>query len=360
MLAVQEYLRSGRTLEQLESDHGVTACRSEHFPLVILNYSMFNSDKRSQITRECRGLVLEVGDWKIVGRSFPRFFNAGECPDLERKFNWGDFVAESKEDGSLILLFRYRGQWIATTRGSFAQGEISPGSGLSWEEVFYSTLDEVELDDLDNSYTYVFELCSPYNKIVKRYPEPVSYLLSAFHTKSGFERGEYPLDREARRLGVQRPSRLCFSCLDEIVAHLDSLDDATFEGFVLRDCNGMRLKVKSKRYVALHHVFANGNLFNVKNLLPIVLEGEQGEVLTSFPEVSSRLFDVVEELGGAQARMMAVWEQAKGIQSQKEFAKYVMQHTQLASILFLARKKGVHPNEVFRKSADILLRYLKQ
>jgi tRNA splicing ligase len=58
---------------------------------------MIGSQKNHPITNECRGLVLETGTWKIVAKTFNRFFNLGELANTPDKFNWNNFRCESKE-----------------------------------------------------------------------------------------------------------------------------------------------------------------------------------------------------------------------------------------------------------------------
>lgn len=358
-MEVQRVLREDG-LERLVKELGIRVTHSPCREMVILNYDQLESPKRHKVVQECRALTLEQGTWEVVARSFPRFFNAGECPDVEKKFDWENFTAESKEDGSLMVLYRREGLWRVNTRGSFATGEITPGAGLTWEDVFYEAIDEPGMDDLPEGYSYVFELCSPYNRVVRRYDRPTLFLLSAFQLKTGSEMSDVLLDRYAEVLRVSRPTRYNVATLQQCVDFLNSHEDATFEGFVLRDRTGLRLKVKNKAYVALHHLKDNGNLFATKNLVPFILKGEQSEVLGHFPEAGAKVFDIVEKLYGQQGRMLAVWDAARGIKSQKEFALFVLKHTPLASLLFEARKRGVEPKALWNDAADLLLNKVLQ
>lgn len=365
MLETQRFLHD-QGMDALVQKLSLRTARHPVLPLVILNYDQIHSPKRHAVVRECRGLTLELDSWDVVARGFPRFFNYAE--DQNAPFDWDDFVCENKEDGSLMLLYNYRGNWLLNTRGSFASGEIAPGAGKTWEEVFYEALlNETGIDGLDKRYTYVFELCSPYNRVVRRYAEPTLFLLSAFHNATGSELHECAVGFAATVLGVHRPGRIDITpshdgcpddCYADMVAWLDGHDDPTFEGFVLRDRHGRRLKVKSKRYVALHHLKNNGNVFLAKNLLPLVMKGEHAELLLHFPETAAKVFDVVERVGGAKQRMLAVWDHAKGIESQKDFAVFVNKHTTLSPLLFMARKQKERPETVFEKSEDILLKKL--
>lgn len=348
-----------RGLDVLIAELAIKPTYHPEKPLIILNYCQIDSPKRHPIVQECRGLVLEVAEsaYQIVSLPFLRFFNAGECPDLENKFDWTDFVVEEKVDGSLVLLSQYNGEWLITTRGSFAEGEITPGAGKSWKDVILGRLGDLSI--LPPNYTYLFELCSPYNQVVKRHSYTDLYLLTGFHNKSGHELNNILLDRWASQLGVKRPLRYDFASLKELQASLESHPEPTFEGYVLRDKNGMRLKVKNPQYIALHRLRNNGNICHPKNLLPLVLRGETAEVLTYFPDMAEQVFKMAECLGGAKARMMAVWEQAKLLKSQKDFALYILKHTQLSAILFNARKLGVEPTEIWVQNEALLLDKLK-
>lgn len=359
MLKVQEFLRSGKSLADLQREHGVYAAVSEELGLAILNYDMVESVKRSDVVRECRALTLELGTWDVVARSFPRFFNQGECPDLEKDFRWdGPVVASTKEDGSLMVAYKHRGGWRVNTRGSFADRPIGDGCPV-WSHAFWQCVPHSEcLNDLPDGVALSFEFCSPWNKVVRTYPTPTAYLLAAFYTKSGAEVNELVVDGWAERLGVLRPKEYDVASLPEVVALLDSVKDPTFEGFVLRDKFGNRMKSKKPEYVALHHLKDNGNAFATKNILPLILAGETDELLTHFPEAAERVFEVAEKVGGARARLDAVWARARGIASQKEFALFVTRHTQLSAVLFRARKDGKDPGEVFRESGDMLLKVL--
>lgn len=361
MLSVQKFLREGGTLQQLHEKLGIRVVEHPTDPLVILNYCQIDSPKRDPICVECRGLVLEQGSWDVIARSFPRFFNYGEYPDLDAEFDWADFTANTKEDGSLALVYEYGGRLRMNTRGSFAQGGVVPGIDMTWEQLFWKSVAGTSLSELCGigRSTYVFELCSPYNRVVRRYPEPTAFLLTVFDNETG-EMSPGFADAMAKALDCGRPTALHFRSIDEVYNFLlAKADDPTFEGVVLRDSKNRREKVKSALYVALHHLHDNGNVCNVKRLLPLYLANEQDEVLTHFEEVTPHFLDMVESLEGEKARMLAVWARARHLPSQKEFALYVKKHTRLAAVLFEARKKGSDPVVEFNKAEGVLLKYLE-
>jgi len=61
------------------------------FPkLVNLCYKMTECTKTDPIVMECRGLVVDTGNFKVTSRPFDRFFNYGESPDITEKVNYNN------------------------------------------------------------------------------------------------------------------------------------------------------------------------------------------------------------------------------------------------------------------------------
>jgi tRNA splicing ligase len=296
MLEVQKFLENASANKQdglalLNSTLGINHIKHENEPLVILNYDIIESPKTHPIVCECRGLVLEQDTWKVVARSFPRFFNHEEALGETAGFDWTNFSCSTKEDGSLILLYYYRDRWHVNTRGSFGQGEVN-SCGRSWEELFYSVVDETGMDYLPSKCTLVFELVGPFNKIVREYKQTDLFLLTAFRNEHGSECFLDEIEFWAKCLRVKQPKSYQCTGLSD-VQHLfnERSDDLTFEGFVLRDKTGLRMKMKSKTYVALHRMKGNNgqNLASPKNLVPLILAGEADEVISYFPEVKEHV-----------------------------------------------------------------------
>lgn len=359
VLTVQKYLKEN-SLDKLVEDYKIVATHHESEPLVILNYDMIESPKSDPIIHECRALTLDKRDWSVVARSFTRFFNYGEMVELTKDFDWNNFEASSKEDGSLIVMYHYEGEWRINTRGSFAKGRICEG-GPSWEELFWTIVDKTTVNkECDKGTSYVFELCSGYNKIVRIYPEPQVFLLGMFDNIDGYDYHRVILEITANRIGVKYPSIVKFHSAQQVIDFLASSDlEATFEGYVLRDGSNMRLKIKSARYVALHHLRGNNdNLYLAKNLLPLILAGEDEEVVAYFPEATERFRHFRKIVEDEKVNLFKVWDESKDIASQKDFAQAILPRTKLASILFDARRQGVHPEVIWKVSADRILNIL--
>ena len=343
MLHVQQYLKDGKTLTQLTADFGIKTCFHPTEPLVILNYDQIESPKTHPIVRECRGLVLHAETFDLVAKGFDRFFNEGEAYELTKDFDWSNPVdIRTKEDGSYINLFNYDGRILITTRGSWADGECG-FSGKTWAEIVTRLLpDPFKLnmvEYLSEGTNLIFELCSMHNKVVRSYPEAKLVLLGG--TVLGTEVDPEHLDGFARTWGFDRPERHLCGTIDAVKELIDrkAAGDATWEGVVLRDVNGMRLKVKSAAYVSLHHMRGEGdNLYHPRYIIPFILKGEQAEVLTYFPEIKDRLDEVEDKVNELYDELIHYYSVSYGITDQKEFA-LTIRGCRLSSILFRLKKE---------------------
>lgn len=354
MLAIQEYLAAGNTPESLAA-RGVYCYRHPSLPLVGFKYDQIEAAKSDPIVRESRGIVLEDGTWKVVAKSFNRFFNLGEFPEELSKFDWNAFTTTTKEDGSLAIVYYYGEQWHMNTSGSFGLGKVNQ-TDKTWRELFWETAERngLRMEKLSHNHTYVFELCTPLNKVVRQYKRPTIYLLGIFHPLDNcYELSEESLDIHADIIGAKRPRRWTLSSREELVEALDSIskEDPTFEGFVIRDWRGNRWKCKTTTYCALHHMKDNGNIILPRRLVEICLKGEKDEVKAIMPEVSTALDEVDMELRFAYANLEECWNKAKDSASQKDFALKVKDH-KFSGILFAARKTSQGLDTLWRKDPE--------
>lgn len=345
----QNWLRSNNfDFSKLEEQVGIKATFHPTDNRVILNYSQIDSPKSNPMVRECRGLVLDKTNGDLVARAFPRFFNWGEMEHEEKWFVWDNCYVNHKEDGSLILLYFYNGEWHINTRGSFGQGEVVENV-MTWRQLFETAFPGFEQfkKGADTSLTYVFELCSLYNKVVRHYATPKVFLLSAYN--GWHELLPDVVDQIAGDYDIPRPLTLKCNDIFDAMSYICRLerDDKTFEGVVIRDINNARWKVKNPSYVALHRLADNGNLLSTKRLLPLVLNGELEEVITYFPEIKDRLFELKARIDKDYQQVENIWFCHHDQPSQKKFAQIVLKETRFAHILFEARKKGVHPKELW-------------
>lgn len=358
MLETQKYLLAGKSLNDLNVEYGINSTKHPELPLVILNYDQIDSkDRNHPIVRECRALCLEDNTWELVYRSFPRFFNWGEFTEEMKKFDFSSFVADEKVDGSLCIIYNYKGQWYGNTRGSFGEVKLE-FNDFTWRDAFLKALKVDSWDKLDNhlypGFTYVCEFVSPWNKVVKKYDVPELYLLSIF---IGEDESGWRLNHPGTLF--KKPQYYEFKSLEEIYAYLDKVSDPTFEGVVIRDRHNNRWKIKRKEYLALHALRGEGqNLYNPKHLIPFILGGEQDELLTYLPECEPKYRECKEKIDQEFNSLNELWLKTKDIENQKEFALAIVGKHKFYHILFQVRKSEKGLDKIWRESGDLILKGL--
>lgn len=355
MLKVQKFLRdfSGspeQALEMLTIKHDIKLIYSPTGEkLVNLNYNQIDKDgKHNPINMECRGLVLDYGDdFKVVAKSFNRFFNFEESPTVTRQFNWKNFSTLEKVDGSLILIYYYNNSWRVNSRGSF--GQMPCGSwDKNWEEAVWSIIDETAFElNADKNCTYICEICTPYNEVVTKYDENTMFLLSIMNNET---LSEVPVDKVILgSVGFKYPREYTFSGVEELQSKLAE-QHPLFEGYVVKDNEGMRLKIKAQSYLNLHHLRGNnGQNFNKPEcILGLILENEQDEIIASMPTTASKFEHWENILNSKIAEVSERYNEVREIKSQKEFAlKVTSVKSPFNWILFEARKYDEKIKDIF-------------
>lgn len=325
------------SLEELEK-YDIRVSTDERYPnLFNLKYGSTLLDKTLPLVRACRGAVVErcptSGQFRLVAYAFDRFFNVGEpgCHEL----NWSTTRIFNKEDGSLIKLVSYRGEWIVSTSGTVAGASQVGDTGKLFSELFWQVFHHVgySLGQLDEGKCYIFELCHRDNKIVVDYPEPKLPLLAVRDRTQNFE--ELPLEEFARDNGFSIPESYAISNPQDIANFVNSRD-GKYEGVVLFDGVG-RAKSKSDIYCQLHRVKGNGT----PDFAELFLNDDLEEFLLHFPEFSSKfntLLSIIERMGSTVESMLAKYNHM----DQKEFAISVLKEAPKVSAACFSIRSGKH------------------
>ena len=214
--------------------------------LVIFKYTpQCTYEKQWNVfTMIARGLVLDLKERKVVATPFIKFFNYGEVNNSSIDFK-SEFTAHEKMDGSLGIVFFAKDQWMTATGGSFASEQAIWGN--KWLH------SHVNMEAMDCTNTYLFEIIYPENKIVVNYDFSGLVLLSIFNN-FGIE---YPMDslpKEADFLRVRCANIYDFKNIDDVISNAKGLDFNS-EGYVIRfKKDGYRLKIKGDEYVRIHRI----------------------------------------------------------------------------------------------------------
>jgi len=352
MLHVQKYLQN-HTLDDLKNDFGI------HFKVyddrVLLKYRIDSKPKFHPIVRECRGLILSLPDFSVMSRAFDRFFNLGEGDDKDI-FNWDNCIIFNKYDGSLINVYHDGNVWCCATSGTaFAEG-CTP-MGKTYHDLFIEAIGgdlQSCFDGFDSDNTYIFELTSPENRIVTRYPETKAILIGIRNKINGLFI-DYNNVKDLSFAKVCESYDLCSP--DDIVKFVESRDQLD-EGVVCYDINSqMRIKVKNPSYVSIHHL--RGNEVTVKSIITLLLKGEMDEYLTYFPEDKDLIQPYSDKFNELKTDITSTYALYKNIKDQKEFALEIKDFP-YKSFLFSLRK-GITMEAMFNmdNSMDKIHRIIK-
>lgn len=354
-------------------DLGIKVTQHSTEPLFLFKYDQIDSNKfrYHPAVMEARGAVLHrVFDsgacdyWFYpVARPFRRFFNLGENSEQEQNFDWTNFQADVKEDGSLCIAYYFNGTWKFNTSGSFGNGPV--GDYTSWHEYIKVAAPFLSMFRADTDYTYLFELVGPTNQIVRLYTKPRLILLGARHTRNGNEMRPDELNYQAVQLNVDRPaSELAHAIKDraslENALRLLEQTNPTHEGFVLRDATDNRIKCKTDTYYALHHLKDNGNISRPDRLIELILRGNVEKVLETWPDLRSELELWRDRLCNSLQDTEKRYSEIKDIKNQKDFALSIKDHP-FSSVMFAARKSQEDLRAIFMSQpADKLVEKLSK
>lgn len=286
---------------------------------IIFSYNQIESDFYNPIVRECRGIILDETTYTPVCVPFFKFGNYGEgyVPNID----WQSARTQEKVDGSLIKLWYDKGKWNVSTNGTINAYtcEIGQVDLLKMDcpftyfgELFDRAKEKSNLDfeKLNKHYTYMFELVSPYNKVVVPYDEIAIYHIG---TRDNTTLEELDID-----IGIKKPKSYNLHTLEECVKSANALPYSE-EGYVVVDKHWNRIKIKSPQYVAMHHLKSSNNM---SDIIQLIRTNEIGEFLTYFPEyakqvemLQSKTIKIITELENGLNEL-----QGKMFETQKDFA----------------------------------------
>jgi hypothetical protein len=358
---VKAYLRN-HTFQQLEDEHGVCARPNARGDKFSLNYDQILVKNGDPVAEQCRGMIVRptqfdvhvrgddwkstvVGDVEVLAWPMNRFYNHGDA--VAAQIDWSDpgLRVYEKLDGTCMIVYwdPLHGRWHAGTRSVpeadlpirvghmeigdmtfselffkalVATREASTGEAITW------TVDGFDkVVHLNKELTYVFELTTPYNRIVVKYDEPRVTLLAARHTATG---KELPIESLCLQY-VNRPKTWDLRSASALDAFVNSADPALLEGAVVCDSQFHRLKVKNKAWV-LSSKAKDLVTVSRRSALLAIIRGEIDDVL---PLVDKDIADELRRMQGTLRDYLRAIDdnfaafKARAAGSRKDFALQV-------------------------------------
>lgn len=335
----------------LNSDLFIKTKIYKEYGIAKLNYDQIYSPKSHPVVMECRGLILSYPEANIISVAFPRFFNYGEVPDITKHCNLSNSEFYEKVDGSLIQVYFCfpTKKWEIATRGmAFAEGIDNTGTGSfrsavlnamgNWNENKFQSFSST----LNEKLTYIFEYCGPSNQIVTPYETDHLVLLSIVENYTGKEFLNkielcVKLFNTNWNMNVRCPKIFNFETEKQMLDALDKFENRE-EGFVAVDkTTGVRVKLKSTKYLELHHL--RGNTLTQQRILELVITGEADEYLTYFNTDAPKFVGCQNTWNNLKKEIKDTQILLNGIVSQKEYASFAKEYP-YSRLLFLSRKNN--------------------
>lgn len=340
--------------------------------LWIFNYNLFESDLSLPIVKQCRGTVVEIKDGKakVVCGPYLKFFNYGDpnCDEID----WDTAVIREKVDGQLIKAFNYKGFIFWVSNGDFrleanltkTSSNIQDYKDLLFEAAIQPYKEHIPswvrptllkspcfeicnlpwLKQIPEGWTLMFELCSPYNRIIVDYPDIKLW----FHGARDNEGNEREPEDVATMFTIpyEIPKKFNFKNMSEALNEIVHWDGLAHEGLVVCDKNYHRIKVKSENY--LEEKFKRDfvdSLDRDDTIFKLIIEESYDDFLPSHPEIKEPINYMVERIEKVKGKIIELSQDAidtkNKIGNQKDFSLWVMKNKRrLSSIYFGATKVG--------------------
>ena len=217
-----------------------------------------------QDNKHLRSVVVNY-DGEVISAGFPKFTNWGENPDhFPVPTSLRNCTIMEKLDGSLLIVSKYKGQYILRTRGTVDASTMANGHEL---ELFKSTILNKLHDNNDTwNYSVLFEWLSPINKIVLSYGDEPMWKLVGFVDHSDYSLATQDmLDLMAKKYDFLRPEIYTFTDVNDLLQNVDQWKGK--EGVCVYSKNDQTIhKVKSADYLIKHRFKSEATLENTLDL----------------------------------------------------------------------------------------------
>ena len=224
----------------------------------------FDKEVWDEITNRARGLYIDTVDYRIVARSYDKFFNIGERP--ETKFNNLRYKLQFpvsvyvKENGFLGIV-----GWDTEHDDLLITSKSSPTGDFSnyLRNALYTIYGEQTMQNMKDyikahDVSFVFECCDmEHDPHIIEYPESKVVLLDVIKNQIEYEKLPYDeLVTLANEMGFVVKEKACdiatwedfFVWYNEVITEDYKYNGEYIEGFVIEDSVGYMTKLKLHYY----------------------------------------------------------------------------------------------------------------
>lgn len=314
----QWFAERGRSwLADLETEFKIHVSRDGD--LVSLKYDQIESPMDHPLVRTLRGMVvLDAERPVILAHPYDKFWNHGE--GKAAAIDWSTARVLDKLDGSLAILYAHENEWRWASSGHPTAGGSYGDTERTFRQEFESAFRTTGMrypEPESVRWCFMFEFIAPDNRIVCKYDRPMMVLHGARDRVTHQEATWSQLQQMSDEHDWPLVGSHEMGTATDALAAAEALDPVKAEGFVVVDGAFNRVKIKSPRYVALHHLRGEAS---PRRAIELWQAGEVDELLAHFPELSGQVVPICEALDRAAASAWADYSAHRHLPTRKEFA----------------------------------------
>jgi tRNA splicing ligase len=332
-MKLAEYLDTKKLLDHIQ--RGIVQVNFHPtLPLALYHYSrkcLFDH-VWDDVTRKCRGLIVDTNTTEIIARPFEKFFSKGQDVETDERLEtiddvYGPPVIQEKVNGSLGIFWRYGIHWGIATKGSFTSDHAKWAT--KWLE---DHIEEHGKLVFPEGYTPVFEIiCQTVQEHVIKYKKDGLFLLAIINNETGEELPPFDVFNYAKKNNLRAPVWHGLSLRDALTG-----DDwgNHFEGYVVTyhipGKTPFKLKIKFPTY-----------LENRKKFYEEQEAKKQESVLNTRTTEYDQIFKAVTSI---------VEEALKVCTTRKEFAEFFKEETRIkySSVCFALIDEGDYKKAIWK------------
>lgn len=368
-LNVQWFIEQHSDWEKLlsEKPYCLTMSREQwnDMNLLMLKYSQIDSDFNEPIVRECRGLILNEDTNEIVSFPFRKFGNVTEGGWVD-DIDWSTAKTTEKIDGSLLKIVNVKGSLLISTNGTILADNAPVAEQIgckykSFGEIAREVLESkgIIAKDFNEGFTYMFELVSPWTKVIVPHKQNDLYFLGCRDniTLQEVFFADHPLSKK-----FKTPKIYPLHTLDDCIATTKEMPWDQ-EGYVVVDSRFHRNKIKSIAYCSAHHLRNNGVL-SYSRAIELVRLNEIDEICAYFEEFrpaleecKSRFWKLVEDTEKAWNDYLKI---DSSLPTRKDKALWITKNFKMPGVAFGLLDKKIESVKSFFMEVPTskLLKYL--
>ena len=297
-MEILNFIKENKNWQELLSNPPFIITVKWDEPYFLLKYNQIESDFSNPLVRECRGSIFkyENGEYSCVCMPFYKFGNYGES--YVKPLDWDSTFVLEKVDGSIVKLW-FDDEWHWSTNNVIdARKAVINNANF---DSFFGLIKEAVKGDfsflslLDKNNCYMFELASPFNKVVVPYHDTSLYLIGVRNmvtmNEYGFEYLDNLYQEKLKYFNFKIPNRYNFTNLNDCIDATKKMGSDE-EGFVAVDRNFNRVKIKSLCWLEAAKLKNNG-VITGERVITMMREGTIDDFLSYCPEHQDFIGEIV-------------------------------------------------------------------